>query len=200
MLLLFLSQANIIRVTCCLRSCQPTSSVPPLSGYSEAALSPLSSTPTTAPMPSYTEDPTPSPSKSGHRTRSSPSTAWRPAQTRMPCWQSMTHQQTARLWHGGRASRCPPKRPSCYQADLVFRPAGFSTFSSGAARWQSRNRFSPTLDRSPPQMRYPQCQRTPPTRLDLWPLLLQADVRALEGALWRCIFYRCCPPCTETPT
>jgi hypothetical protein len=35
---------------------------------------------------------------------------------------------------------------------------------------------------SSPQMGYMQRQRIPPTRLDLWPLLLQADIRAREGS------------------
>ncbi len=81
MLLLFLSLATIIWVTCCLRSCQLTSSAPPSYGYAKAASSPLSSAPMMAPTLSWAGDPAPSPSESGQGMRSSLSAAWKLART-----------------------------------------------------------------------------------------------------------------------
>jgi hypothetical protein len=54
-------------------------------------------------------------------------------------------RQSTRSWRCGQANHRLPRRSSCLQAGLVFRPAGFFTFSSGAARRRSRNHFSPTL-------------------------------------------------------
>ncbi len=76
----FLSLSNIIQVACCLRSCQPTSFTPPLSGCTKALMYPPSSAPTV----SCAGDPSPSPSESGHGMRSFPSAAWRPTRMRTP--------------------------------------------------------------------------------------------------------------------
>ncbi len=90
-----------------------------------------------------------------------------------------------------------------YQAGLVIVPAGYFTFSSGAAQRQSRNRFSPTLrgvfarpglvmPSSPLQTQYLQRQWTPPTRIDL----LQADTRARGEP---CGGVHCCPAVQGDP-
>jgi hypothetical protein len=70
-----------------------------------------------------------------------------------------------------------PNKPLDF-ANLVFKPAGFFTFSFiGAVTRRSLNRFVPSEEvfaclglaapSQPPQTRYPSRQRAPPKRLDL---------------------------------
>ncbi len=168
MFLLLLYLASIIQVAFCRRSCQPTYSTPPSSACTEAVSSPLSCAPTLscagAPLlhhPSWVK-------VLGclHQPPEDLHGFWCYA------WQSAMPRQTARPQCSGQASLRPP-RWSSYQVGLVFRPAGFVTFSLGTARRLSRNRFSPTLwgvfahpgpaaTSSPPQTPCPQQQRTPP--------------------------------------
>jgi hypothetical protein len=68
----------------CPASCQPSSSPPFSSGSIGAASFHPFSRSTKAPMPFCSVVPAPSPSESGHGTRSSPSAALRPALQRMP--------------------------------------------------------------------------------------------------------------------
>ncbi len=65
-------------------SCQPGSSPPPSSGSVVVAWSHLASRSTTAPTPFCAVTPAPSPSESGHRTRSLPSAASSPIRQRTP--------------------------------------------------------------------------------------------------------------------
>ncbi len=88
-----------------------------------AASSHLSSCSTTASTPFCAVAPAPSPSDSGHGTRSSPSAASRTLRQRTPSLAARA-SQTARF----------APRQSCHnQGGLIFRPAGISTFPSGAA-------------------------------------------------------------------
>jgi hypothetical protein len=153
MLLLFLSLASIIWVAC-LRSCQPTSSVPPSSGCAEAAMSPLSSAPTT----SCAGDPLLhhlSPVEGRGRLRQPPEgLQGRGRYT----WQSATPWQTARPL----TIQPPPTQAvQLLPSRSCFRPAGFFIFNWGAARRHSTLRgvfvhpglAAPSL---PAQIRYPQ--------------------------------------------
>jgi hypothetical protein len=83
MRLLFLCLGTILAPSC-RTSCQVTSSPPPSSGSVGAASSHPFSRSTTAPTPSCTVDPAPSPSESGPGTRSLPSAASRLARPRTP--------------------------------------------------------------------------------------------------------------------
>jgi hypothetical protein len=75
---------DTILASSCPASCQPSSSPPTSSGpVVVVAWSYLSSRSTTAPTPFCAVAPAPSPSKSGHEMRSSPSAASRPARRRM---------------------------------------------------------------------------------------------------------------------
>jgi hypothetical protein len=65
-------------------SCQKSCCAPPSSGCAVVASPHLSIAPMMAPMPSCSLDPAPSPSRSGHGTRTSPSAASRPAWKRTP--------------------------------------------------------------------------------------------------------------------
>jgi hypothetical protein len=76
LLLLYL---GTILASSCPVSCQPSSTPPPSSGFIGAAWSHLSSRSMTAPMPSCAVAPAPSPSESGHWTRSLLSAALWPA-------------------------------------------------------------------------------------------------------------------------
>jgi hypothetical protein len=69
--------------TSCPASCQPNCSLPPLSGSVVESFRPFSRS-TMAPMPFCAVAPAPSPTESGHGTRSSPSAASRPVWQRMP--------------------------------------------------------------------------------------------------------------------
>ncbi len=83
MLLLFLCPGTI-SVPSCRPSCQMSCCAPPLPGFVMMVSSDLSTTPTTAPMPSCGVDPAPSSSGSGRGTRSSPSGTSRPAPKQKP--------------------------------------------------------------------------------------------------------------------
>jgi hypothetical protein len=83
MLLSFLCPGTI-PVPSCRSSYQMSCCGPPSSGCAAASPSCLSTSPTTAPTPSCSVDPAPSPLGSGRGTRSSPSAASRPEQKRMP--------------------------------------------------------------------------------------------------------------------
>ncbi len=83
MFLLFLCLGTIIAPSCP-ASCQLSSSLPPSSGSVVVAWSHLSSRSTKAPTQFCAVAPAPSPSKSGHGTRSFPSAASRPARQWTP--------------------------------------------------------------------------------------------------------------------
>ncbi len=135
MFLLFLCLGTILAPSC-RTSSQATSSPPPLSG-SVGAVSPP---PPSAALRRPLHRPVPRtpllhhPSQvlgRGHRRQ--------PPQGLHSCgrhaWQPASPRQTAGF---------APRRSCRNHAGLVFRPAGFSTFPSGAAMRRSRNRF-PTL-------------------------------------------------------
>ncbi len=82
--LLLLCLGTILAPTCP-ASCQPSCSLPPLSGSVGAVLSHPFSSSITAPTGSCAAAPAPSPSESSRGTRWSPSAALRPAGQRMPC-------------------------------------------------------------------------------------------------------------------
>ncbi len=71
--------------------------------------------------------PAPSPSESGHGTRSSPSATLRPAWQRCLTWQPGSPRQTAEF---------APRRSCRHQVGLVCRPAGFFAFLPAEARAQ----------------------------------------------------------------
>jgi hypothetical protein len=109
---LLLSCLGTILASSCPGSCQTSSSPPPSSGSVVAAWSHLSSCSTTAPMPFCAVVPAPSPSKSGHGTRSLPSVPSRPAQQR-------TLSLAARVTEADRQvcaqAVLPQPSGSCYQ-------------------------------------------------------------------------------------
>jgi hypothetical protein len=154
MFLLFLCLSTIL-VSSCPASCQLSSSPPSSSGSVMTASSHLSSRSTTAPTPFWTVDPAPSPSESGSGTRSSVSAASRPARLRTPSLAArlVSCFQTCWFLHPLLWRRFPSRR------------GGFCTPGTGGA-------FTVSTDA------VPDCQRAPPQRLDLGPLLLLAEVRA----------------------
>jgi hypothetical protein len=83
MFLLFLCLGTILAPSCP-ASCHQSSSPPPSSGSVVTAWSPLSSRSTRAPTLFCAMAPAPSPSESGHETRSSPSATSRPARQWTP--------------------------------------------------------------------------------------------------------------------
>ncbi len=131
MFLLFLCLGTILAPSC-QTSCQATSSPPPLSGSIGAVSSHPFSSSMTAPTPSCAADPL------LHHPSRVPGRGYR----RQPpqglhgrgrnAWQPASPRQTAGF---------APRRSCRNQAGLVFRPAGFFTFLSGATTRRSRNRF-----------------------------------------------------------
>ncbi len=135
MLLLLLFLANKIWAACCLRSCQPTSSMLPSSGCTSAASSPLQQ-PYDSPHAVLHHGPHSFTIRVGSREEII-SVSHLKACTDV--WQTASPRRSSQ------AGRHPHRRSCCYQAGLVFRPTNFSTFNSGAAKRWSRNCFSPTL-------------------------------------------------------
>ncbi len=131
MLLLFLCPGTIT-VPSCRPSCQMSCCTPPSSGCTAVASSHLSTTPMTAPTPSYSVDPAPSPSGWGCGMRSSPSAASRPARKQTPCL--VVCDAAADRWASAQAAPPPP-------SESRFQTRCFFIFSSGTAKQRSRNHF-----------------------------------------------------------
>jgi hypothetical protein len=109
--LLLLCLGSILACSCP-ASCQPSSSLPPLSGSITVAWSHLCTRSTMAPSPFCAVAPAPSPSESGHETRSSPSASSRPARqwtlslaARIAAADRQAHAQAALLQPSGPRSQ-----------------------------------------------------------------------------------------------
>ncbi len=86
-------------------------------------------------------------------------------------WQPLTLWQTAGPGRDSHTIRCPPSQSSCFQAGLVFRPAGLFTIATGVAENPPGNCFflpyrevfacpGPAAPLQPPQRWYPQMQHS----------------------------------------
>jgi hypothetical protein len=95
-------------------------------------------------------------------------------------WSPTLPGPTPQHQRGGQAGCPPPQWSACHEAGLIFRPAVVHAFPAtpGEVEKVQGAFLYPTLkfgcctpqdDLSfqPPQNRYPQCQKTPTTRLDL---------------------------------
>jgi hypothetical protein len=108
--LLLLCLGTIV-ASSCPASCQPSSSPSPSSGSIAAVWSRLSTCSTTAPMPFCVVAPAPSPSELGHKTRSLPSAASRPARQWTPSLAARDAVADRRV--GAQAALLQPSR-SCF--------------------------------------------------------------------------------------
>jgi hypothetical protein len=164
-----LCQGTILALTCP-TSCQPSCSLPPLSGSIEVAWFHPFSRSTTAPTRSCFVVPTPSPSESGRVSSWSPSAALRPAQLRMPrlaaCVATADRRVNAQVF-------LPQPTGSHFQTHWFLHlpllrrhhATVLELFSYPGEEVFARP--GPATPSQPPQMRYPSCQWAPPQRLDL---------------------------------